>query len=144
MMLRNSALVLLTVFIATTNAAEDIGTCPLTAPYSPETLVTIDVEDHNSMVDCSDAGGFASCFYNAEEGGGSNSLGDMWDCRCAGEGSDGSNWFCHFEHVDDGTDETMDMETDSMDMEMDSGAAAITVLSSLIASGAVAATVFGL
>jgi len=132
MMLRNSAFVLLTMFIASANAA-DIGTCPLTAPYSPEAL--------NSMVDCSDAGGFVSCQYNAADGGGINSFGFFWDCRCAG---DGSNWICSFRGPIGKDNDSTHGTDETMHMEMGSGAAASTgaVLSSLIASGAVAATVF--
>ena len=146
MMLRNSALVLLTVFIATANA-EDTSTCPPTAPYSPEALAAIVPGAQIPMVDCSRAGGYVSCQYDAAHGGGSISFGTIWDCRCGG-----TNWVCSFRGPGAGKDndstdvEDMNITDETMDTEMESGAAVSTgaVLSSLIASGAIAATVFGL
>jgi len=145
MMFRNTALVLLGIFIATASAdqhrqlqapSDENPTNPSSAacPASPA-----------PNLDCSGQGGFNQCFYTEAQGGQPCADNLQYQCRCGGV--EGSTWACSCR----GDDYSKDNEsTDVEDMEVQaveddtSGTAAVAAVSSLIISGAVAATMFGL
>lgn len=134
-MFRNTALVLLGIFIATTNADEQdrqlVATCPEDVPSGS----------------CADMNEYKYCFYNEAHDAPACVSNSHYQCHC--EGWDTSMWVCSCRG--DGTLDAGDsIDVEEMDvtvMEVDSSsAAATTVVSSLMVSGAVAvaATVFGL
>lgn len=142
-MFRNTALVLLGVFIATGSADQHRQLPTDDNPTQPSSVACPAMPAPNQ--DCSDQGGFNECFYTEAQGGQPCADNLKYQCRCGGV--EGSTWVCSC-RGDEGAKEND--STDVEDMEVlaveddSSGAAAVAAVSSLIISGAVAATMFGL
>ena len=126
MIFRNSALLLLTVFV--TGASGQDGACPLDAQVTG--------------ADCSQYN--LSCDYDKEPNGDTPACG-VWQCRC-NEGS----FTCSARG--DGCKDNEETDVEEMDVGVDESAKdassgvviPVGVVSSLVASGALVATVFGL
>jgi len=123
MMYRNSTLVLLAIFMATANAEivvpAKVGDWPVASP-------------EGTADDCSSTGRYTSCFYNN----------GATQCKCPGSGP----WSCGVVTKDNDSADVEEMDVGVVDetAEDASGGVTVGVVSTLIASGALAAIVFGL